>query len=154
MSNQLQIINAQIQTKVCNNIEEAQPHLKNCLLGISSASSINGSTMGGMSSANESGQFSSMLSSGGPEGVELDKNLICPKCSNIVVHPVECQSCQYIICFKCAQRNSGVCDEENCGESFTKTPGKIHKLYKELLNQLEFKCPNSCHGCNKTLKYD
>jgi hypothetical protein len=148
------MINSQIQNKLCNNLEEAQPFLKACLIGVSTSGSVNGSTMGGMSSANESGQFSSMLSSGGPDGVELDKNLVCPKCNNIVAHPVECQSCQYIICYKCAQQNSMVCDEEACGENFTKTPGKIHKLYKELLNPLDFRCPNSSHGCQKTLKYD
>lgn len=117
--------------KLCNNIEEAQPFLKICLLG------------------NTPSDFTSILSEG-----DFDKNLICPKCSHIVVLPVECQNCEYIICYKCAQNNQLVCDYDGCGEHFTKTPGKVHKLYREMLNQLEFKCPNQSHGCTKTLKYD
>ena len=48
----------------------------------------------------------------------------------------------------------GLDSSEGCGENFTTTPGKIHKLYKRLFNQLEFKCPNSGHGCTVNLKYD
>ena len=86
---------------------------------------------------------------------DLDKRLVCLKCNNIVCHPVECRNCSVLICYKCAQQPGNmVCDEEGCGESFSKTPGKIHKLYKEMLSQLEFRCPNQAHGCNKTIKYD
>ena len=103
--------------KICNNIEDAQPFLRVCLL----------------SAGGSSNDFSSILSSNGGE-VEFDKNLVCPKCSNIVVLPVECHDCEYIICYKCAQQNQLVCDNEGCGENFNKTPGKVHKLYREMLN--------------------
>lgn len=48
----------------------------------------------------------------------------------------------------------GVCQEEDCGEEFTKTPGKVHKLYKGMLSALEFRCPNQAQGCSKVLSYD
>ena len=108
--------------------------------------------MGSISGANESDQFSSIVSNA--DSIELDKNLICPKCNYIVVGPVECQSCQYIICYKCAHVTGMICDDEACGEKFTSTPGKIHKLYKEMLYQLEFRCPNQGQGCTRILKYD
>lgn len=127
---QLHSINQELQPhKVCNSVEEAQPFLKTCL------QSINGNPY-----HQSTDQFASILS--GADCLELDKNLICPKCSHIVVYPVECQSCQYIICFKCAQATDMQCDGEQCREKFTQTPGKIHRLYKERLSQLEFRCPN------------
>jgi len=158
MGNQLHIINAQLKNKICSTIEEAQPFLKMCLVGgngtnFTSTQGVSTSTIGSITGANESGQFSSILSNNA-DSMELDKNLICPKCNYIVVGPVECQSCQYIICFKCAQATGMTCDDEACGEKFTSSPGKIHKLYREMLYQLEFRCPNQGQGCSKILKYD
>jgi hypothetical protein len=59
---------------------------------------------------------------------------VCPACKFLVVRPVECKDCQYIICFKCAQQSGMKCQEKACGEPFTHQPGKIHKLYKTMLN--------------------
>ena len=41
-----------------------------------------------LNAANDSGHFTSILSA--DTTVELDKNLTCPKCNHIVIHPVEC----------------------------------------------------------------
>lgn len=55
-------------------------------------------------------------------------------------------------CGKHTDANSN--EDSGCGQHFTQTPGKIHKLYRRLFSQLEFRCPNSHHGCAVTLKYD
>jgi hypothetical protein len=62
--------------------------------------------------ANESGGFSSLLLATGNSNdiVEIDKNIICPKCQYIVVNPVECKNCYYIICQLCALDNNNICD--------------------------------------------
>ena len=53
-----------------------------------------------MNAANESGGFSQLLlGANHPSDLsEIDKNIICPKCQLIVVNPIECLNCQYIIC--------------------------------------------------------
>ena len=139
-SNQLQLIISNLQNKVCNSIEEAQPILRLCLNNVGANS---------ISNLTQANQFTSILSDN-----EIDQNLVCPTCKFIVVNPVECQSCQYIICYKCAQKYSMTCFEQSCCESFTSQPGKIHKLYRAMLNQLEFRCPNQGAGCQSLLKYD
>lgn len=57
----------------------------------------------------------------------------------------------------CGGRRADDGDEANtsgCGNELSPTPGKIHKLYRRLLNQLEFRCPNGGHGCPSTLRYE
>ena len=146
-----------MKTRICNTIEEAQPYLKMCLVSTGAGSLLNTQTISNSSMhtiGNETGPFSSAFSNTNDTSLEFDKNLICPRCNYIVVNPVECQSCQYIICWKCAQSFNMKCQDETCGERFTSSPGKIHKLYKEMLYQMEFRCPNQAQGCSKVLKYD
>ena len=88
--------------KLYASILEAQPVLRSCVVS---------SAFAGLSVANDSGQFSSLLSAANSEAVDIDKNVLCPKCSFIVVNAVECQSCQYIICQGCAQQLNNICDE-------------------------------------------
>lgn len=131
------------QSKVYNSIEEAQPILRLCLLNVGSAS---------VSSLTAPSGFAALL----PDS-DIDQNLICPACKFLVVNPVECQSCQYIICFKCAQSLNMHCQnsDPSCNNGrFTSQPGKIHKLYRAMLSQLEFRCPNHGGGCQSVLKYD
>jgi hypothetical protein len=97
----------------------------------------------------QASQFTSLLSDN-----DIDQNLVCPSCKFLVVRPVECKDCQYIICYKCAELGGMRCLDKDCGEPFTRQPGKIHKLYKTMLNQLEFRCPNHMAGCQELLKYE
>ena len=98
IAKQLQLINQQIPSEVLNDLESAQPYLKICLL--STHANSNRDTQ------NESAmQYSSMMSTvQNVESMDLDQNLICIKCQHIVINPVECQSCQYLICNHCSNK--------------------------------------------------
>ena len=75
---------------------------------------------------------------------------MCLKCGLIMFHPGECKQCEYIVCSKCQQSSS----YSEGGSYHTTPPGKVHKMYKEMLKHLEFKCPNQAHGCQEVLKYE
>lgn len=84
----LQLINSSLLTKVCNSIDDAQPILRLCLTNVTGTNQM----------AMQASQFTSMLSDN-----DIDQNLVCPACKFLVVRPVECKDCQYIICIRCAQ---------------------------------------------------
>jgi len=97
----LHIINTQLKNNtICNSIEEAQPFLKTCLISINGTAFNSTQRLNTLTPGTPEEQFASILS--GSDSVELDKNLLCPRCHYIVVNAVECRSCQYIICLKCA----------------------------------------------------
>ena len=134
-----------------SSIEQAQPVLKLCLVRRDLAESTSVVSAGG--------QFVSIFSNDKDADPVMDPALVCPRCQHIAIQPVECVDCQYLICYHCAQAQSMTCgklsdSDGGCGQQFTRTPGKIHKLYRRLFALLEFRCPNSHHGCVATLKYE
>ena len=102
--------------KIYTSILDAQPILRHCII----TSNYGGMTQV-LNAANESGGFSQLLLGNNHHSdlSEIDKNLICPKCQLLVVNPVECLNCQYIICQICAKETNNYCDESDCGQKFT-----------------------------------
>ena len=72
----------------------------------------------------------------------IGESLICQVCANLIVNPVECKNCGYIICKECAMKCNNRCIQK-CGFSFTEEY-QIHRLHRLAYDDLRFNCPNKC----------
>lgn len=88
---------------------------------------------------------------------EESRNLLseftCVICTNIVVNPEVCKTCQNLFCKKCI--NEAIKVNRKCPYKCSYyTPVEIPKSTKNILNKLNLKCPNSNIGCPETILYE
>lgn len=77
---------------------------------------------------------------------EVDDHFVCKVCKLVVRSPVECVSCQRLMCGLCGKIGGkcGYCQEE----LVTKTPA----LYaRKIYSKLQLHCVNSANGCEAVL---
>ena len=66
-------------------------------------------------------------------------DIICPKCSKIIIEPQMCMKCQNVYCKKCLVNYSNLkkCPKDGKESVFIKSISK-----KDLLSKLKYKCKN------------
>lgn len=84
--------------------------------------------------------------------IEIDRNLICSICHEILNCPMECNKCKNCFCKVCIEnwRNSNDSCPFRCEEFLLKSP---HKIVLDALKNLSFRCQNHINGCNEILGY-
>jgi hypothetical protein len=83
---------------------------------------------------------------------EIDRNLICSICHEILNDPLECKNCHNCFCKVCIEnwRTSNDSCPFRCKEFLLKNP---HKIVFDALKNLTFRCNNHLNGCTEILSY-
>lgn len=97
-----------------------------------------------------------MLSSERVTRQELVKEEIrCRICLGILWEPKECKVCETCFCGKCLDQwlnsTNGKCPLK-CSEE-PRFRDKPHKLIRNMLSELVFKCKNHTNGCQEEIDY-
>ena len=67
-------------------------------------------------------------------------------CSNIVIDPLECCSCEALFCKNCIEKHTTLNIDKKCPNcrSLFKPKENVSRLIKNVLNDLKFNCPLEC----------
>ena len=80
---------------------------------------------------------------------DIDKDLLCAICQNVLREPKDCTECEKTFCSECLARANNRCPLR-CTRGYIK---KAHKSVRGLLEKIEFKCFNFQKGCAARVKY-
>lgn len=85
---------------------------------------------------------------------DIVSSLVCQICLGVVHHPVECGKCQALFCEKeIRMQKKQECPL--CRTTNWKKGNDIHRMYRNALQSLTFKCPKQgCLAKNAPLPYD
>jgi hypothetical protein len=85
---------------------------------------------------------------------DIDRNLLCTICQEILKIPRECSNCHNNFCKKCIELWMGEKDQTcpfRCGKIKLL---QSHRIIIDALRILKFNCKNQLNGCNIILNYD
>ena len=69
-------------------------------------------------------------------------HFICKLCNSVVFQPKECSKCEQAYCFNCTQLSIANQKKWKCPKCNSEEPLlDMHRVIKEVLDQLIFKCP-------------
>lgn len=80
--------------------------------------------------------------------LSVSRGLICSICSYIVFDPVDCDTCNKLICRGCVKNpcHSTQCQQENFKNSC--------RTLKNMLSKISLKCPHYALGCQEVIEYE
>lgn len=88
------------------------------------------------------------------EKEKIDESLICGICQEVPFRPEECTTCQNIFCSECISKwleKKTKCPFD-CPPPYQGT--KPHKLIRQALGNLKYRCINQENGCEETICLD
>jgi len=78
------------------------------------------------------------------------EELLCTICSDLLIKPKQCKSCEEIYCSSCIE-NLAKCPNSTCNSSDF---SEVTRKWLKLLNETMMSCENKPDGCQKILKYE
>ncbi|XP_066988012.1 E3 ubiquitin-protein ligase NRDP1 isoform X1 [Macrobrachium rosenbergii] len=87
---------------------------------------------------------------------EVDEELLCPICSEVLEDPLQAPSCEHAFCSGCI--NEWLSRQQTCPvdrQTITSSQLKsVPRILRSLLSKLYISCDNKPHGCTAVLKLD
>ena len=90
-------------------------------------------------------------------GGQVDEELLCPICSEVLESPVQAPVCEHAFCTACIKqwlsRGSRTCPVDRM-EFTANQLQPVPRILKNLLSRLEIACDNVDHGCEVVSRLD